>query len=145
VNEHQRDTLERIIALVSDEPDLVARMATAACELHTAFDSYHWTGFYRMVGDELVIGPYQGGHGCLRIALDRGVCGAAASQRKTLVVDDVHAFEDHIACSATTNSEIVVPLVRDGELLGVLDVDSDDFAVFGEHQAFLEAVARHVA
>lgn len=126
-----RDALH---SLLEDEDDWVAAMATVVCELHHAFDYYDWTGFYRVVKEELlVIGPYQGGHGCLRIPFARGVCGAAARTRTTQLVPDVHAFADHIACSSTTRSEIVVPvLAPDGRLLAVLDVDSDAPAAFDE-------------
>ncbi|MEZ5064395.1 MAG: GAF domain-containing protein [bacterium] len=118
--------------LIDDEPDWVAAMATVVCELHQAFGHYDWTGFYRVVPNvrtgepELAIGPYQGGHGCLRIAFGRGVCGAAAARRETQLVPDVEAFPGHIACSDTTRSEIVVPVLRpDGTVLAVLDVDSN--------------------
>ncbi len=116
-------------------------MATVACELHHGFDYYHWTGFYRAVSDALlVVGPYQGGHGCLRVAFDRGVCGAAARTRQTQLVPDVEAFPGHIACSSTTRSEIVIPvLTPEGRLLAVLDVDSDLPAAFDEtDQRYLE-------
>lgn len=121
-----------IASLLEGEDDWVAAMATVVCELHHAFDYYDWTGFYRAIdGDQLVIGPYQGGHGCLRIPFSRGVCGAAARTRTTQLVPDVSAFPDHIACSSTTRSEIVVPVVTaDGRLLAVLDVDSDEPAAF---------------
>jgi GAF domain-containing protein len=121
-----------IDALLDGEEDWVAAMATVVCELHHAFESHDWTGFYRAVGAErLVIGPYQGGHGCLRIHYSRGVCGAAARTRQTQLVPDVEAFEGHIACSSSTRSEIVVPvLTPDGRLLAVLDVDSDRPAAF---------------
>ena len=117
----------RIRALLEDEDDWIAAMATVACELHHAFDTFHWTGFYRAVAPGLlVVGPYQGGHGCLRIPFDRGVCGAAARTRQTQLVPDVDRFPGHIACSSTTRSEIVVPvLTPEGRLLAVLDVDSD--------------------
>jgi GAF domain-containing protein len=132
-----------LAALLEDEDDWIAAMATTACELHHAFDHFHWTGFYRAVSDDLlVIGPYQGGHGCLRIAFDRGVCGAAARTRQTQRVPDVEAFPGHIACSSTTRSEIVVPIVTPaGRLLGVLDVDSDRPAAFDAvDQENLEAI-----
>ena len=135
------DVLQRIDALLEGEDDWIAAMATVAGELHHAFDYYHWTGFYRAVSDALlVVGPYQGGHGCLRVAFDRGVCGAAARTRKTQLVPDVEAFPGHIACSSTTRSEIVVPvLTPEGRLLAVLDVDSDLPAAFDEtDQHFLE-------
>lgn len=131
----------RIEALLDGEDDWVAAMATVACELHHGFDHYHWTGFYRAVADdELAVGPYQGGHGCLRIPFSRGVCGAAARERATQLVPDVEAFPGHIACSSSTRSEIVVPVVApDGRLLAVLDVDSDDPAAFDDvDQAHLE-------
>ncbi len=132
-----------IRAILEEEDDWTAAMATVACELHHAFDNFHWTGFYRNVGGELVIGPYQGGHGCLRITFDRGVCGAAARTKETQLVDDVHAFPGHIACSSSTLSEVVVPvLTPDGALLGVLDVDSDEPAAFDATDAAgLEAIA----
>ena len=133
-----------IDALLEGEDDWVAAMATVVCELHRAFSYYDWTGFYRVTKPELlVIGPYQGGHGCLRIPFARGVCGAAARTRATQLVPDVHAFEGHIACSGTTRSEIVVPvLTPDGRVLAVLDVDSDAPAAFGEvDREALEALA----
>lgn len=133
--------LKRIDALLDGEDDWIAAMATVACELHHAFDHYDWTGFYRHVGDQmLVVGPYQGGHGCLRIPFDRGVCGAVARTRVTQLVPDVEAFPDHIACSSSTRSEIVVPvLTPDRRLLAVMDVDSDAPAAFdATDQRFLE-------
>lgn len=125
---------EAIASLLDGEDDWIAAMATVACELHHAFAYYDWTGFYRAVGDDLlVIGPYQGAHGCLRIPFSRGVCGAAARTRETQLVPDVDAFPDHIACSSTTRSELVVPvLTPDGRLLAVLDVDSNAPAAFDE-------------
>jgi len=141
--EAYRRVREAIDSLLEGEDDWVAAMATVACELHHAFDHYHWTGFYRAVGERtLVIGPYQGGHGCLRIDFDRGVCGAAARTGQTQLVEDVNAFEGHIACSTSTQSEIVVPIhAPDGRLLAVLDVDSDDPAAFDEvDRAALEAL-----
>ena len=123
-----------IDSLLDGEDDWIAAMATVSCELHHAFDHYDWTGFYRAVTDDLlVVGPYQGGHGCLRIPFSRGVCGAAARTRETQLVPDVHAFPDHIACASSTRSEIVVPVLRpDGRVLAVLDVDSDAPAAFDE-------------
>ncbi len=122
-----RHVLTSIESLLEDESDWVAAMATTACELHNTFDHFNWTGFYRVVSrDMLVIGPYQGSHGCLRIPFSQGVCGAAARDKSTQVVPDVDAFPGHIACSSTTRSEIVVPVMNtDGELLAVLDIDSD--------------------
>lgn len=132
-----------IDSLLEGEDDWVAAMATVSCELHHAFDHYDWTGFYRAVSDDLlVIGPYQGTHGCLRIPFSRGVCGAAARTRQTQLVPDVEAFEGHIACSSSTRSEIVVPVLRpDGRVLAVLDVDSNAPAAFDAvDQEFLDAL-----
>lgn len=127
-----REARERIDTLLEGEDDWVAAMATVACELHFSFDHYHWTGFYRAKDDRtLVIGPYQGTHGCLRIDFDRGVCGAAARTRTTQLVNDVEDFPDHIACDSRTVSEIVVPVLRpDGSVMAVLDIDSNDPAAF---------------
>jgi L-methionine (R)-S-oxide reductase len=139
--------IPEILAILDGEDDLVAAMATVACELHHAFAAFDWTGFYRARGDGLlVVGPYQGGHGCLRITFDRGVCGAAARERRTQLVPDVEAFPGHIACSSSSRSEIVVPvLTPGGRLLAVLDVDSDDPAAFDAvDQAALERLCAHL-
>lgn len=126
--------LDRVEHLIEGETDLIAVMATVACELHHAFDTFDWTGFYRVVQPGLLkIGPYQGTHGCLTIPFERGVCGAAARLRKTQVVPDVREFPGYIACSSSCRSEIVVPVVTpSGRLLGVLDIDSDRLAAFDE-------------
>jgi GAF domain-containing protein len=127
-------TTPEILAVVAGEPDGVARMATVASMLAAAFETVSWCGFYRVDprnDRELVIGPYQGPLGCLRIAFGRGVCGAAAATRETVVVEDVHAFPDHIACDVTAMSEIVVPVFDGaGALIAVLDVDSRDKGTF---------------
>lgn len=138
------DVLERVRSLLEDQHDWVAAMATVACELHGAFAYYDWTGFYRAVKDDLLlIGPYQGGHGCLSIAFSRGVCGAAARTKTTQLVPDVEAFPGHIACSSATRSEVVVPvLTPSARLLAVIDVDSDAPAAFTDVDARgLEAIA----
>ncbi|GGH27729.1 GAF domain-containing protein [Cribrihabitans marinus] len=122
------DTLAKTIAaLTHGETDCVALMATVACEVHHSDDRFDWTGFYRVVAPGLLkIGPYQGGHGCLVIPFDRGVCGAAARSGEIQLVPDVEAFDDHIACAASTRSELVLP-VRDasGQVVAVFDIDSD--------------------
>ena len=140
-----RELRQRLDGILVGSSDQVALMATVACELHQAFERFHWTGFYRVVAPELLrIGPYQGSHGCLEITFDRGVCGAAARTLETQRVDDVHAFPGHIACSATTRSEIVVPITDpQGRLLAVLDIDSDLPAAFTPaDQRELEELAR---
>ncbi|MGQ0722253.1 MAG: GAF domain-containing protein [Candidatus Eiseniibacteriota bacterium] len=127
-----QEVLERIDLLLEGETDWIAAMATVVCELKQGLDHYDWVGFYRAVGEALlVIGPYQGTHGCLRIAFGKGVCGAAAATRRTVVVDDVREFPGHIACDERSLSEIVVPVLRpDGTVLAVLDVDSNRPADF---------------
>jgi L-methionine (R)-S-oxide reductase len=128
------ETSARILALTEGETDEVALMATVVCEIHHAHPLTDWTGFYRVVAPELLkIGPYQGGHGCLVIPFSRGVCGASARTGKALIVPDVDAFPDHIACSSTTRSELVLPVRnRAGRLLGVLDLDSNTPAAFDD-------------
>lgn len=138
-----RETWTRTQGLLEGEQDWVAAMATVACEYHHQFPYFHWTGFYRAISSTfLVIGPYQGTHGCTRIPFDQGVCGAAARKKETQCVADVHQFPGHIACSATTQSEIVVPILTpSGALLGVLDVDSDAPSAFDSvDQTYLEAL-----
>jgi GAF domain-containing protein len=132
----------RIAALVEGENDAIAKMATITCELYHTFDHFDWVGFYRDVRDEtLKIGPYQGGHGCLVIPFSKGVCGACARSGKTQLVADVNAIKDHIACSATTRSEIVLPVIANGALIAVLDIDSDAPDAFkSDDQAALEAI-----
>jgi GAF domain-containing protein len=136
---------EEIAAVLDGEPDRTARMATVAAMLASSFEHYFWTGFYVVDPTreaELVVGPYQGTLGCLRIAFGRGVCGTAAATRTTQVVEDVRAFPDHIACDSRSASEIVVPVLdAQGRLLGVLDVDSEARAAFdGVDKAWLERI-----
>ena len=131
------DLAQQIGALCHGENDTVALMATVVCEVHNTHPLSDWTGFYRVVGPELLkIGPYQGGHGCLVIPFSRGVCGAVARSGKALLVPDVETFADHIACSSTTRSELVLPVWNGaGKLLGVLDLDSNTLAAFTETDA----------
>lgn len=131
------DLAQQIEALCHGETDTVALMATVVCEVHHAHPFADWTGFYRVVAPNLMkIGPYQGGHGCLVIPFSRGVCGAAARTGKVQLVPDVDAFPDHIACSSTTRSELVLPVWNGtGRLLGVLDLDSNTEAAFTEEDA----------
>ena len=140
-----RDLLDEVRAVLEGEHNRVARMATVAAMLAAAFDAYFWTGFYVVdpdKADELVVGPYQGTLGCLRIAFGRGVCGAVAQSRRSLIVDDVEAFPDHIACDSRSKSEVVIPVFDpDGDLIAVLDVDSDRPAAFDEvDRTGLEAI-----
>lgn len=126
------EATKEILAIAEGETDAVALMATLACEIHSRHPMSDWTGFYRVVGPELLkIGPYQGGHGCLVIPFTRGVCGACARTGEIQNVPDVEAFPGHIACSSSTRSELVLPVWNGaGKLLGVLDLDSDTPAAF---------------
>jgi L-methionine (R)-S-oxide reductase len=135
----------QVHALVADEPDLIANLANASALLFHALEDVNWAGFYLLKDGELVVGPFQGRPACVRIALGKGVCGASAASRSTLVVPNVHEFAGHIACDSASNSEIVTPLIRNGELLGVLDVDSPRFARFDDDdraglEKFVEAL-----
>jgi GAF domain-containing protein len=147
--ERYAQLLQEIGAVLAGEPNLTARMATVVSMLANSFEHYFWTGFYVVdpnKPEELVVGPYQGTLGCLRIAFGRGVCGAAALTGQTQLVEDVHAFPGHIACDGRSQSEIVVP-VRDaaGRLIAVFDVDSDQPAAFNAvDQAGLEAILARV-
>ena len=131
-----RDLASALEGLVSGEPDPVANMANAAALIFETLPDVNWVGFYRNVGGELVVGPFQGRPACIRIPFGSGVCGAAAATRQVQRIEDVHAFPGHIACDSASNSEIVVPLIREGELLGVLDIDSPETGRFtGEDEA----------
>jgi GAF domain-containing protein len=125
-----RDLASALEGLVAGEPDGIANMANAAALIFESLPDVNWVGFYRNIGGELVLGPFQGRPACIRIKFGEGVCGAAAATRQVQRVDDVNAFPGHIACDSASNSEIVVPLIRDGELLGVLDIDSPNRARF---------------
>ncbi len=139
------EVAEQITAVTEGEDNLIARMATISCLLSEAFENFFWTGFYLVdenKPDELVIGPYQGSLGCLRIAFGRGVCGTAAATGETQIVDNVHDFPGHIACDSRSVSEIVVPVFnQDRDLIAVLDVDSEKAANFDEiDQQYLEQI-----
>ena len=134
-----------IASLTEGEDDLIALMATVACELHHSDDRFDWTGFYRVTSPQMLkIGPYQGGHGCLQIPFSRGVCGAAARLGKAQLVSDVESFVGHIACGSSTRSELVLPVWdKSGALLAVLDIDSDQPDAF--RQADADALAKVLA
>ena len=122
---------KQIAAVTENESDTIANMANVAAMIHATF-GFWWTGFYRVVGEELVLGPFQGPLACSRIAYGRGVCGTAWKEQRTQVVPDVEQFPGHIACSSASKSEIVVPLFKDGEITAVLDIDSEHLATFDE-------------
>lgn len=137
---------EAAAALVAGEPDGIANMANVAALIWQAIPDLNWAGFYRFDGQELVLGPFQGKAACIRIALDKGVCGAAARLRATQRVDDVHAFPGHIACDADSRSELVVPIVAQDRLIGVLDLDSPSPARFtSADQAGAESLVARIA
>ncbi len=135
------ECLLKLGGLLEGEGDEIVKMASIASVLHGAFEGFYWTGFYRNLGGELVIGPYQGTPACLRIGMGRGVCGTAAETGETQVVEDVHAFPGHIACDARSASEIVVPVTVGGEVIAVLDVDSTMLHYFDSVDAeYLEMI-----
>ncbi len=123
---------QELRSLIADEPDFIANLANASALLFHSLPDLNWAGFYLLKSGELVVGPFQGKPACVRIAIGKGVCGTAAARRTSVIVPDVHQFPGHIACDAASNSEIVVPMLRDGELLGVLDIDSPRFGRFDE-------------
>jgi GAF domain-containing protein len=127
-----RDLASALEGLVSGEPDPIANMANAAALIFETLPDVNWAGFYRNIDGELVLGPFQGRAACIRIPFGSGVCGVAAQTRQTQLVEDVNAFPGHIACDSASNSEIVVPLIRDGDLIGVLDIDSPRTGRFDE-------------
>jgi GAF domain-containing protein len=140
--EQYRALNQQLSALIGDERDFVANMANMAALIFHQLPDLNWAGFYLMRGQELVLGPFQGKPACIRIPLGRGVCGTAAATGRTQVVPDVHAFPGHIACDADSRSEIVVPLILDGAIIGVLDLDSPRPGRFDEDdRAGLEAAA----
>jgi len=125
-----RDLASALEALIAGEQDPIANMANASALIFETLPDVNWVGFYRNVNEELVLGPFQGRPACIRMTFDQGVCGAAAKTREVQRVQDVNAFPGHIACDSASKSEIVVPLIRDGKLLGVLDIDSPKTARF---------------
>ena len=137
--------LKQVGSLVAGESDTTANLANAAAAIHEAF-GFWWTGFYLVKGEELVLGPFQGPVACTRIPFGKGVCGTSWARRSTVVVPDVEEFPGHIACSSASRSEIVVPLIRGGEVLGVLDIDSHELATFDDADAAgLEPIAALLA
>ncbi|WP_299619725.1 GAF domain-containing protein [uncultured Tateyamaria sp.] len=140
-------TLAKTIqSLTTGETDSVALMATVTCEVHHSDDRFDWTGFYRVTGPEMLkIGPYQGGHGCLQIPFSRGVCGAAARTGQVQLVPDVEAFDGHIACASSTRSELVLPVWdKQGALIAVFDIDSDQADAFTQEDAAALAHVLHM-
>ena len=132
--------LPQVEAVMDDSVDIIANMANMAAMLHETF-GFWWTGFYRVIDNELILGPFQGPLACTRIAYGRGVCGTAWKERRTIVVPDVEQFPGHIACSSASRSEIVVPVFQNGEVIAVLDIDSAELKTFDETDAeYLERI-----
>ena len=141
-NEKYELLYKQIAAVVATESDPIANMANVSSMLHHTF-GFWWTGFYRVVGGELVLGPFQGPMACTRIAKGKGVCGTAWSEERTIVVEDVDKFPGHIACSSLSRSEIVVPMWHNDEIIGVLDIDSEHLATFDStDQEWLERIVQ---
>ena len=142
--EKYRQVLPQIAALVDGETDWIANMANIVAVLHETF-GFWWTGFYRVEGEELVLGPFQGPIACTRIPFGRGVCGAAWAQDRTIIVQDVHDFPGHIACSSASKSEIVVPVRRNNQIIAVLDIDSADYNTFDAiDRQYLEQIVSEI-
>ena len=138
--ERYETLLPQMASLIKGEPDLIAAMANMAAAITQTFH-FFWVGFYRVIEDKLVLGPFQGPIACTRIAYGKGVCGSAWKEQRTLVVPDVDAFPGHIACSSASRSEIVVPVMKEGRVIGVLDIDSDLLNSFDEvDQHYLEQI-----
>lgn len=145
-DEFYRDLVSAADALTAGEPDGVANMANVAALLWQLVPDLNWAGFYRAIGEELVLGPFCGKPACIRIPFGRGVCGAAAASGESQLVADVHAFPGHIACDAASRSELVVPILRDGAVIAVIDLDSPSPARFdADDQAGIEALAELLA
>ncbi|MEQ2527034.1 GAF domain-containing protein [Bacillaceae bacterium CLA-AA-H227] len=136
---------KQLVALLEDETNQIANLSNASALLNQFFDRVNWVGFYLSEGNELVLGPFQGLPACVRIPYGKGVCGTSASEKKTLRVEDVHQFPGHIACDAASQSEIVVPMIKNGEVIGVLDIDSPEKNRFDEiDQENLEEFVREL-
>lgn len=137
--------VEEIVSLIEGEHDLIANLANISAALNDALDQINWVGFYLMKDGELVLGPFQGHPACVRLSLDKGVCAAAARSLQTVRVDDVHQFPGHIACDAASQSEMVIPLLKDDQCLGVLDIDAPIQGRFKEtDQVLLEKLITRI-
>ena len=140
-----KELLSQIASIVSGETDIIANMSNVAAVIHETF-GFWWTGFYRGVGKELVLGPFQGPLACTRIPFGKGVCGTAWEKGETVIVPDVHEFKGHIACSSASKSEIVVPVWKERQIIAVLDIDSEKYNTFDRvDQTYLEKIAEVIS
>lgn len=140
---------KQLDALLEGESNLVANLSNASALLNQFLERINWVGFYLMEDDELVLGPFQGLPACVRIQVGKGVCGTAVAEKKTMLIEDVHAFPGHIACDAASQSEIVIPLMKDGSVIGVLDIDSPELSRFTKEdqeglELFTEVLMKHL-
>ncbi|HRE09207.1 MAG TPA: GAF domain-containing protein [Ignavibacteria bacterium] len=144
--ERYEQLLPQIKALIAEESDVVANLANICAVLKYNMPGFFWVGFYLLKGGELVLGPFQGPVACMRIQIGKGVCGAAAQRRETIIVPDVDKFPGHFACSSLSKSEIVIPLFNGSEVAGLLDVDSDELSMFDEiDQRYLEELCKLIS
>lgn len=136
----------QVVALIEDETNLIANLANVSTLLNLSLEDINWVGFYLLENDTLVLGPFQGNPACVRIPVGKGVCGTAFAEKQTQRIDNVHDFEGHIACDAASNSEIVIPLIKDGNYIGVLDIDSPSLSRFdSDDQTGLERIMASLA
>ena len=136
----------QVVALIEDETNLIANLANVSALLNLSLEDINWVGFYLLENDTLVLGPFQGNPACVRIPVGKGVCGTAFAKKQTQRIDNVHDFEGHIACDAASNSEIVIPLIKDGNYIGVLDIDSPSLSRFdSDDQTGLERIMASLA
>lgn len=136
----------QVVALIEDETNLIANLANVSALLNLSLEDINWVGFYLLENDTLVLGPFQGNPACVRIPVGKGVCGTAFAEKQTQRIDNVHDFEGHIACDAASNSEIVIPLIKDGNYIGVLDIDSPSLSRFdSDDQTGLERIMASLA
>jgi len=143
--ENYKFMLSAVKAFTDQEPNLIANLSNISAILNEYLAEINWVGFYLMEGAGLVLGPFQGKPACIRIPVGKGVCGTTVERKATIVVEDVHQFPGHIACDSSSNSEIVIPIIKDGVVFGVLDVDSPVFNRFGKlEQLYLEEVVRYI-
>ena len=134
---------KQVLSIIRDEKDIIANMANVSALLYGNLKNVNWVGFYRLIDDQLILGPFQGNIACVRITIGKGACGTCFEQKETIIIDNVHDFKGHIACDVKSNSEIVIPIIKDKEIIGVLDIDSPIFSRFNfDDKIGLENIAK---